>query len=282
MPRLVIIDADQIEGLTTKARLLYLHLCTVAGWGPHTVWGVNVGACQYLTTVTDLAQELGWSEKELKRNFDELISRRLLAKCRVRVFKPPRKFGSILTLTQRNLYVTPFNALETKELQGVEKPLKTPLETPLMTPYVTPFNTLETKELQGVKKPLKTPLETQTNAVTIKHNNSGGGDMRVRAREDELATLLADENTRFVIDKLAGGLSDATELAHEFAVRQTLANTDEHGLRLAEHFGYWIACKREAQRRQSNGNLQQQKADQMRRDLDAVAEYGRTGRLPSK
>lgn len=101
---------------------------------------------------------------------------------------------------------------------------------------------------------------------------------RIEAAEAELRGLMANDNVRFQLHSKSGGMDDATaaSLIPEFAGQLVLEGKDgnEHGMRLALHFGYWLAKKKtHLDKQQKYADKKQQSAEADRRDLELLYNF---------
>lgn len=101
---------------------------------------------------------------------------------------------------------------------------------------------------------------------------------RIEAAEAELRGLMANDNVRFQLHSKSGGMDGATaaSLIPEFAGQLVLEGKDgnEHGMRLALHFGYWLAKKKtHLDKQQKYADKKQQSAEADRRDLELLYNF---------
>ena len=92
------IDRDIVNTLTPKERVVFLFLSTKVGWGEHQVWGVNVGAGQYLTTLREIAAELDTYPMKISRALSALRARDLVEVESVQTTKPRTAKMALITI----------------------------------------------------------------------------------------------------------------------------------------------------------------------------------------
>lgn len=101
---------------------------------------------------------------------------------------------------------------------------------------------------------------------------------KTEAVETELRQLMTNDQVRFQLNCKSGGMDEATaaSLIPEFAGQLVLQGKedDEHGMRLALHFGYWLRKKKSfLDKEQKHANKRQQSADADRRDLELLYSF---------
>ena len=101
---------------------------------------------------------------------------------------------------------------------------------------------------------------------------------KTEAVEAELRHLMTNDQVRFQLNCKSGGMDEATaaSLIPEFAGQLVLQGKedDEHGMRLALHFGYWLRKKKSIlDKEQKYANKRQQSADADRRDLELLYSF---------
>ncbi len=101
---------------------------------------------------------------------------------------------------------------------------------------------------------------------------------KTEAVEAELRQLMTNDQVRFQLNCKSGGMGEATaaSLIPEFAGQLVLQGKedDEHGMRLALHFGYWLRKKKSIlDKEQKHANKRQQSADADRRDLELLYSF---------
>lgn len=101
---------------------------------------------------------------------------------------------------------------------------------------------------------------------------------KTEAVEAELRQLMTNDQVRFQLNCKSGGMDEATaaSLIPEFAGQLVLQGKedDEHGMRLALHFGYWLKKKKSIlDKEQKYANKRQQSADADRRDLELLYSF---------
>lgn len=101
---------------------------------------------------------------------------------------------------------------------------------------------------------------------------------KTEAVETELRQLMTNDQVRFQLNCKSGGMDEATaaSLIPEFAGQIVLEGkeNDEHGMRLALHFGYWLRKKKSfLDKEQKHANKRQQSADADRRDLELLYSF---------
>ena len=270
MARNIIINADTLENLPAKERQLYLHLCAVAAWSErHKVWGVNVMRGQYLTTVRTLAADMMWPQTVLYRHLRKLAGRGVLCVERVKVIGRVNPFAILVSLKTGGMTDTlcgttngATNNLNTNDLHAFAKQRRNNGGTTSGTTSGT-TNCLIANIPEGS---IGTTAEQRAeHTPNIQTTNNGGGNTRARASEAarieaEMAELLGDDMTCYMIAQKSGGAGECEMLAHlhEFAVEQTLKREEgveaEHGLRLAMHYGFWLAHKLRAVKKQDKAS----------------------------
>ena len=97
--------------------------------------------------------------------------------------------------------------------------------------------------------------------------------------EAEIRGLMADDRVRFQLRAKSGGMDEATaaSLIPEFAGQMELEGKEEHGMRLAMHFAYWLGKKKiilDNQQKRADGRQRRAEAD--KRDLKLLYDYMRS------
>lgn len=100
---------------------------------------------------------------------------------------------------------------------------------------------------------------------------------KTEAVEAELRGLMANDQVRFQLHCKSGGMDEATAASFipEFAGQVVLEGKgDEHGMRLAMHFAYWLGKKKHfLNKQQIYADKKQQSADADRRDLELLYRF---------
>lgn len=123
---------------------------------------------------------------------------------------------------------------------------------------------LEQLQRAGRDKPENTHLNAKTAA--------GGLEAEIRG-------LMADDRVLFQLRAKSGGVDEATaaSLIPEFAGQMELEGKEEHGMRLAMHFAYWLGKKKIIlDNQQKRANERQRRAEADKRDLKLLYDFMRS------
>ena len=125
---------------------------------------------------------------------------------------------------------------------------------------------VELEQLQGAgrDKPENAPQNAKTAAGAL---------------EAEIRGLMADDRVRLQLRAKSGGMDEATAaaLVPEFAGQMELEGKEEHGMRLAMHFAYWLGKKKVfLENQQKRVDERQKRAEADRRDFELLYNYMRS------
>lgn len=125
---------------------------------------------------------------------------------------------------------------------------------------------VELEQLQGAgrDKPENAPQNAKTAAGAL---------------ETEIRGLMADDRVRLQLRAKSGGMDEATaaSLIPEFAGQMELEGKEEHGMRLAMHFAYWLGKKKVfLENQQKRADERQKRAEADRRDFELLYNYMRS------